>query len=880
MLNLFSIRPCLSIQPFSGMIGKALLGLMFIGAGFTGLFVSNAAAQRLPFAMEMPLEGVDSFNPAIPTPESVIGHVIGTQHTLPHQVEAYYRAVAAVSDRVAVSEHARSYEGRPLVHAIVTSPSNHARLDAIQAQHDKLSQDPSSVSDADIAGMPVVAYQAYSVHGNEASGTEAAMIYIYYLAAAQGDMIENALQNAVLIVDPMLNPDGRDRFADWVNRMRGRAGTADGQDMEHSEPWPGGRTNHYWFDLNRDWMVGQHPESVGRLDIFQSWRPQILTDHHEMGGSSTFFFQPGIPSRKHPNTPDENVRLTEAIADYHAEGLDAIGSSYFSEEGYDDYFYGKGSAYPDINGSVGILFEQASSRALRSDMPDGELHYAFTVRNQFATSLTTLNAAVGLRTRLLTYQRDFYSDSRAMAKKSKQTAWVLDLERDRTKAQYFAQLFQRHRVEFFELSSDVSVAGASVKAGNGYVIPTDQPQYRLIKSFTERTLEYQDSLFYDVSTWTLPLAFDVDLYDYKGALSGIKGAPISAVELDGGTLTGGRAQHAYLLKWDRFYAPRALYRFMEAGIPVRLTNEPFSVMVDGEKVWFDRGTVVIPLKGRDTPTQSYDSELVHRLVAEAVASDHVNFVAANTGMTPDGPELGGGSTDILRMPKIAIAAGPGTNSGQAGEAWHAISERFQLPVSVLEAGNFGSMDLSRYNTIVLPSGGYSERSTNALLAWTRSGGTLIVLAGATSWASQNGLIDVESMSVDMDSLSEGLPYHRLDEARGAQAIGGSIFEVDLDTSHPVAYGLNPKLPVFYDSSTLYEYTGSTGRLIGKMSSSPLLSGYLSNERLAQLPGAVGVIATRSGRGHVVAFTNEINHRAYWFGTQRLFFNAIFFGSSY
>ncbi len=842
--------------------------------------VRSSQAQRLPFLMDMPLEGVDSFNPAIPTPEQVIGHVIGSQHTLPYQVEAYFRAVAAVSDRIVVSEHAKSYEGRSLIHAIVTTPTNHGRIDAIRAQHDLLSEHPDQVSDADISTMPVVLYQGYSVHGNESSGTEAAVLYLYYLAAAQGKMIEEALSHSVLIVEPMLNPDGRNRFTSWVNMMRGSSGTTDSQDLEHNEPWPGGRTNHYWFDLNRDWMVGQHPESQGRLALYQSWRPQILTDHHEMGGSSTFFFQPGIPARKHPNTPMENLRLTEDIAEYHAAGLDAIGSAYFTEEGYDDYFYGKGSAYPDINGSVGILFEQASSRALRAQMPDGELHYAFTVRNQFATSLTTLQAGLAMRTRLLTYQRDFYKESRSLAQKSGQTAWILDLSRGRTKAQMLTQLLQRHRVEFYALDADVTVEGKAIKAGSGYVIPTDQPQYRLIKSFTERTLEYQDSLFYDVSTWTLPLAFDVDMGSYSGKLAGVKGVLLPEVQLDGGVLEGGRASHAYLLRWDRLFAPRALNRFLAAGLDARLANEPFSLMQNGKKVWFDRGTVIIPVNSRSTPESADTSELVHRLVAEAVAKDYVNIFAANSGLTPDGPDLGGQSTGVLQQPKIAIAAGPGANSGQAGEAWHAISERFGLTVSMVEPERLSSGDLSRYNTIVLPGGNYSEPLSTALKNWTRSGGTLIVLSGGTSWANQLGLISVDSKSVELDSLLKKLPYYLQDEARDAQAIAGSIFEMKLDTSHPVGYGLNPKLPVFYDSSTLYEYKGGTGEMIGTFGDKPLMSGYISKQKLALLPESAGVMAVRSGRGHVIAFTNEVNHRAYWLGTQRLFFNAIFFGASF
>ncbi|MDA1027889.1 MAG: M14 family metallopeptidase [Bacteroidetes bacterium] len=857
---------------------KALRVLVIVISIIAG--PGSAAAQRLPFLMDMPLEGVDSFDPTIPTPESVIGHVIGSRHTLPYQVEAYYRAVAAVSDRVVVYKHAESYEGQSLIHAIVTTPANHARLDAIRAQHDLLSEFPDQVSDADIAKMPAVLYQGYSVHGNESSGTEAAILYLYYLAAAQGEMIENALENSILIVEPMLNPDGRARFGNWVNSMRGSTGTTDSQDLEHNEPWPGGRTNHYWFDLNRDWMVAQHPESKGRINLYQTWRPQILTDHHEMGGSSTFFFQPGIPSRKHPNTPVENIRLTELIATYHAAGLDAIGSSYYTEEGFDDYFYGKGSAYPDINGSVGILFEQASSRALRAEMRDGELHYAFTVRNQFATSLTTLQAGVALRTKLLTYQRDFYKESRSMAQKSGQTAWVLDLERDRTKSQLLAQLLQRHRVAFHELKSDVSVGGKTIKAGNGYVIPVDQSQYRLIKSFTERTLEYEDSLFYDVSTWTLPLAFDVDLASYNGRLAGIQGELLGGVELDGGQLAGGQARHAYLLKWNRLFAPRALNRFLEAGLDARLSNEPFSIIQNGTKVWFDRGTVIIPVHSRSTPTSEDRSELVHRTVAQAVAEDHVQFVAVHSGITPDGPDIGGGSTSILSQPRIAIVAGPGANSGQAGEAWHAVSERFGLTVSMVDPSRLATGDLSRYNTIVLPGGNYSESTSSALTSWTKSGGTLIVLSGATSWANQNGLISVESKSSDPDSLWKELPYHLLNEARDAQAIAGSIFELKLDTSHPVGYGLNPNLPVFYDSSTLYEYKGSTGGMIGTFGDKPLLSGYISGPKLASLPESVGVIAVRSGQGRVIAFTNEVNHRAFWLGTQRLFFNAIFFGSSF
>ena len=859
-------------------MNRIIPALMFFLA--FGVVSTTAQAQQLPFAMDVPT-GVDAYDAAIPTPEEVIGHTIGMKHTVPHEVEWYYRAVAAASNRVELRVQGQTYEGRNLIHAIVTSPANHARLDEILAAQQRVADDPDSVTDEMLADMPVVVHQGYSVHGNESSGTEAAVLYLYHLAAGQGAELDEALDNAIIIIDPMFNPDGRDRFGDWVNRNRGAVATADGQDREHNEAWPGGRTNHYWFDLNRDWMVAQHPESVGRIGIFHEWRPHILTDHHEMGGNSTFFFQPGIPTRNNPNTPPINTDLTREIGTYHAAGLDEIGAAYYSEESYDDFFLGKGSAFPDVNGGIGILFEQGSSRALKSNVNDGELHYAFTVRNQFVTSLTTLEAGINMREKLLRYQRDFYSDALADARRADNTGWILSLERGRTRAQRFTQLMQRHRVQFHELTEDVMLDGKTIRAGEGYVVPAEQPQYRAIKAFTERTLVYEDSLFYDVSTWTLPLAFDVDWMMTDADIEDIAGDVIDApVMLDGGSLTGGTDGVAYLLKWNRFFAPRTVYRLQEAGVPLRLANTPFSAIVDGEKMWFDRGTVIVQLEPRTTPGQVVDHGPIHDIIRTAVAEDHVEVFMADTGLTPDGPDLGGGSTDTLEPMRIALTAGPGVSSYSTGEAWHAISERFRMPVSLVEPSDFANADLDRYSVIVMTGSGFSQAATDAIKAWTRSGGTLVVMSGATGWAVRNDLFDLESQSIDMDSIYANLSYDQLDEARGAQGIGGSIFAVNLDTTHPLAYGMPEQLAMFRQGSTVYEHNGSSTQVIGSYDDEPLLSGYLSEEKHAQLPGRAAVLATGYGGGNVIFFQERLNFRAYWHGSQRLFFNALVFGGAF
>ncbi len=353
---------------------------------------ATALAQQVPLATPMHVEGV-TYDPAVPRPDEILGYVVGTRHTEPHRVVEYFFAIARASDRVTVAEHGQTHEGRRLIHAVITSPRNHDRLESIRDANRRLSDDPAGVSPAELGAMPAIVFLGYSVHGNEASGTEAALLTLYHLAAGSGPAVDAILDSLVVVIDPMLNPDGRDRFVDWVNRNRGEVHTTDSQDREHREPWPGGRTNHYWFDLNRDWLPARQPESRARLRLFHEWRPQLMTDFHEMGSDATYFFQPGVPSRTHPNTPERNQEITREIAAYHARALDRLGQLYFTEEVFDDFYYGKGASYPDVNGAVGILFEQASSRSLESETENGPLSYAITVRNQFATSLSTLAAA-------------------------------------------------------------------------------------------------------------------------------------------------------------------------------------------------------------------------------------------------------------------------------------------------------------------------------------------------------------------------------------------------------------------------------------------------------------------------------------------------------
>ncbi|WP_245846046.1 M14 family metallopeptidase [Longibacter salinarum] len=838
---------------------------------------SLRAQPQVPLSIDTPVPGVTEYDDAIPTPQDVIGHRIGERHTRPAQVVDYFQAVADASDRVSLESHGRTYEGRRLIHAIVTSPENQGRLDEIKSANQQLSSSPASVSDSDLESMPAVVMMGYSIHGDEASGTEASILLLYHLAAGNGSAVDGVLNDAVTIIDPMFNPDGRDRFVDWVNGNRGEVATTDPQDREHNQPWPGGRTNHYWFDLNRDWLPGQHPASQGRLNVFHDWRPQVLTDYHEMGPEATYFFQPGIPSRTNPNTPERNQRLTGEIATYHADYLKRIGSLFYTRESFDDFYYGKGSTYPDINGSIGILFEQASSRSLKTETSKGVMTYAFTVRNQFLASLSTMEAVTEMKKDLLAHQRDFYANRDDVLADAEERAYVIDLTDRRSRAQSLAETLQRHRVKLYDLGESVTQDGRTYRPGDAYVVPLDQEQGRFVKAVMERTSEYPDSLFYDVSTWTLPLAFGVDYAPLDRTPD--LGSELDAVSLDGGEVVGGQSSYAYVMPWGRYYAPRAVYRLQDAGIRPRVMTDPFSVQVAGGGTRsFDRGAIVIQVQQRGVSPDS-----VHRAVADIAETDHVDIVAVAGGMTPSGPDLGSRGSEILPKPKVALITGTGGSSRysgasayDAGEVWHLLSERMHVPVSMIDVGSVENVDMDEYTTVVLAGGDYSGLPKEAMSTWVQDGGTLITLQDAAEWPIEAELVTMEKREVDVDSLVRGTSYADLQNAYGAQGIGGSIFEVELDSTHPVAYGYSDTEAVFRVGTGFYEPSKKPGVNVGTYATPARISGYISEEQAEAANGAASIEAHDVVRGNVVMFMDNPNFRAFWYGTNGLFLNAIFF----
>ncbi|MEO1653612.1 MAG: M14 metallopeptidase family protein, partial [Bacteroidota bacterium] len=531
-----------------------------------------------------------SYQENIPTPHSVLGYQIGEWHLSHDQLVMYVKAVAAASDRVTVEEIGRTYERRPQLLLTITSPPNQQHIDKIKNEHKQLSN-PAQSGSLDTQDMPVVVQLGYTVHGNEASGANASALVVYYLAAAQGKAIDDLLDKVVILLDPCFNPDGMQRFSTWVNMHKSKNLVSDPSSREYNEVFPRGRTNHYWFDLNRDWLLLQHPESRARIAKYQEWRPNILTDHHEMGSNSTFFFQPGIPSRTNPLTPAKNQELTTAIGKFHAKALDKINSLYMTKEIFDDFYYGKGSSYPDAQGSIGILFEQASSRGHYQETDQGILTFPFAIRNHFTASLSTLEAAQALRKELLDYQKDFFRNA-----PREKASYVFGSSLDPARNFHLVDILLRHEIEVRKLDQDFNPGQERFKAHQAYVVSLDQAQVRLIKGIFQTQTKFKDSLFYDVSTWTLPLAFNLPYTKVNNIPSS---EPIEAIPFPVGQLQGPPSQVGYVFNCHAYYTPRALHHLLKKGVKVRVATQEAQVSTSEGPFQMKYGAIFIPVGIQD-----------------------------------------------------------------------------------------------------------------------------------------------------------------------------------------------------------------------------------------------------------------------------------------
>lgn len=827
--------------------------------------------------------GKGAFNKDIPSPQEFLGYGIGDFHTRHDRIVAYYTELARLSDRVHIHEIGETYEQRPMIMATITSPENYNNLENIRQEHLQLI-DPESPLPG-LEEMPVIIQLGYNVHGNEPSSSEASMLAAWYLTAFEGPEVLQYLDEAVIFFEPVLNPDGRDRHTNWANMHRGFPPVADSNDREHNEVWPSGRVNHYWFDLNRDWLPLVHVESQARLNWYHKWYPNVVTDFHEMGTNSTYFFEPTKPhGSENPIIPRSNYEgLNNLMAPYFSEAMNEIGSLYFTKEVFDNSYPGYGSTYPDIQGGLGLVFEQASSRGHLQESIHGDVSFAFTIRNHLVNSLATVRAAVENREVFLRHQKEFFVSALDQAGNHYARGYVFNDQGDRNRTKAFVDLLLQHKIEVYKAGRDVQTGKRTFSEDGSYIVPAEQAQFRMVASMFDTVAKFHDSLFYDTSAWSMVHAY------------GLPTSPLGAREMRRANLgeqidstffapreyVVSESNYAYLFSWQDYNAPRILHELLKRDVIAKTAFKPLSIQSNAGSKKFGYGSILVPVAMQKMP-----AEELHSLLEQLANEHQVAIESVNAGLSSSGIDLGSRNFENIETPQPLMLIGEGVSQYEAGEIWHLLDSKLNMPLTKVDILDFGRVDLNRYNELIMVHGNYrllQEQDVQRIKNWIKQGGTLIAQKSAVIWAIDNDLIKEERIARKDTASTKGDAAVRHDfvsaEAReGAQIIGGSMYRVDLDITHPLGFGYSDRDLVVYRNSNIFlKPPKNPYSAVAVYKEDPLVSGYVSKENLEKLEGTSSISVSKLGSGRVISFVDNPNFRGTWYGTNKLFFNALFFG---
>ncbi len=867
--------------------------------GRAGTWLAVLLATELTATAVRPSSGVVA-------PAEFLGYEPGKQFTRHERLVTYFDRVAGASDRVQVRVYGRTFESRRLLVAFVGSEANIRKLDEL-AEGWRTLASPEATSETEAEGLalklPALVWLSFNVHGNEPSPSETALELLYWLATAENDTARLIRENVVVAIDPCLNPDGRERYVEWFRSVVGKHPNPDPNSAEHVEPWPGGRLNHYYFDLNRDWVWQTQRETRQRVAVFLAYRPQVHVDFHEMGYNETYFFFPA--------TKPANVFLPRTTLDWamrfgrgNAAFFDARGWEYYTRENFDLFYPGYGDTYPSLQGAVGMTYEQAGhSRAgLVVRRSDGTL---LTLRQRidhhFTAAVATLWTAARERQRLLLDTYRFWRS--ALTRAFPASAYVLlpGLEPDRVAE--LADLLLRQGVRVgratkpFRVREGFDYLGQRVRDCNvpagAIVVPVHQPEARLVATLMEPEVAMPDTFFYDITAWCLPLAFGV---------RGIRARKCKGLELrwlseapwpKGHVEAHGQRTFAYLVPWAQDGAPRLLYELLAKGARVRVARKPFV----NSGIRCCRGTLVVPA----TQPESFRSDTsLAELVAAWSRRLRLHVHAVPTGLSEEGPDLGSDAMPLLRLPKIGVLTGSPASATCYGSIWFLLDHELGIPFAALPVQRFRLVDLSRYDVLVFPddyAGGrrWKAKLDSTALArlrdWIDAGGVFVGIKGGAALATQEvgKLCQVHLLREKKPGKNakkgeaNEKPREQLlhtveqrEHERRLQRVPGSILRALVDTTHVLAFGYGGELMTLKTSGLLFART-TRGDNVVVYPEKARVSGYLSTKALKKTAGTPYLLVERRGRGRVVLFVDDPNFRLFWRGLTRLFLNALFFG---
>jgi hypothetical protein len=857
------------------------------------------------------------YDPAIPTIKQVLGHDHGEVITPPEGVAQYLQALQkAAPTKSRLIQYATSWEGRPLWLFVIGSPDRIARLDQLKADIQRFAdprRTPAAEGDRLARGLPVVVWLIHGVHGNEISSADAALVEAYHLLASQGDAgVDLVLRDALVLIDPMQNPDGRARFI--ATNSLGRAMHADPvpYSAEHDEPWPGGRSNHYLFDMNRDWFAQSQPETRGRITIGLEFQPQITVDLHEQGGDNAYYFSPPAEAIN-PHVTRNQIAGWELLGRANAARFDERGWAYYIREVYDAFYPGYGDSWPTFQGSIGNTYEQASARGLAFARSDGDtLTYRDGVMHHFNAAIVTAITAARNREMLMRNYLEYRRSAIAEGEKGPIREYVIVPGQDGSRADLLARNLATQGIEVRRAEEPIKMAARTIPAG-AYIVSNAQPTARLIRNLldpkTEQSAEFikrqeerrkmrLNDQIYDITAWNLPMLFDVELVTSPAAIAVKTSAVPSQYDAPFPVRPLAASKVGYLMPWGS--AAVALSAdAMRQGIRIRSVGGAFTH--NGRR--YPLGTAFI--RNTENP-----ADLTTRLAALAVKHG-AELVPIDSTWVDEGTSLGSNDVAALKTPKILLAWDAPTQSLSAGWTRYTLERRFGAAVTAVRTGSLGRANFNDYEVIVLPSGNYAgqinEGVLNRIKDWLRAGGTLITLAEASRWAtgSSVGLLDTTTLLKDgrpdtppptgsgsggsggSASPKPGEPFDydkaiQPDRERPASQ-PGAILRVTIDTNHWLSAGQDAETQAMIEGNRVFAPIKlNSGRNVGVYATKDKLiaSGLIWPDAQDILVQKAFLMHQPFGQGHVIAFAEEPNYRAFTEGTMLLFMNAVLLGPGY
>lgn len=876
--------------------------LLFVAAGFGA---AQETARRDDPQWLLPVPELEA-DPKVPTLKEVVGFTWGEDIISHAETERYLFALEkAAPERTRLETYGKSYQGRALRTLTITSPENLKRLEEIRADNLKLASGRLSPAEAEAlaARAPAVVWLAYSVHGDETSPTDAALLTAYHLLADRRPETKRLLDDLVVIVDPLQNPDGRQRFIDFHRENRGAFVQVEPFASDRAQRWPGGRTNHYAFDMNRDWFLHTQQETRGRVAAFLRWKPQIFVDAHEMGADTSYFFDPP----KDPFNPLVAPRQKNwylRLGKNHAARFDQLGFTYFTKDVFDAFGPQYGSTWPTLHGSLGILWEQAGVRGKTVRREDRTLlHFRDGVRHHYVSGLATLTSALQYRRELLLDFHRNAQDALRLAEEGPVAGYVLLPGDNPTRAASLAAVLRRNGIEVHRTAREASVEAAAfldgktdkrlVPAGSWYV-PVGQPAGRLVRTlldkhtdmgeaFVKRQLERARNRLpdeiYDITSWSLPLAFGVDCLVAKrpldlpreGALTGLPAPP-----------EPGKAKVAYLVPGGDDAAPLALARWLRAGLRVHVADQPFRL----QGVHYPRGSLVLRV--------AENRDKVHTEVAQAAAVLGVAVHPTDTTFVEEGASLGGPDIVWVKPPRVLLVVDRPT-AQSAGHLWYLFDQVWKYPTTRVAGRLLGKVDLKDFDVLILPDGNYaspeapSEAVLGRIRTWVKDGGTLIVEKGAAAWATGEKVKLLSTRVARKPAAKEEAKKDKEAEGEKYLPVPGIFVRGNLYADHWLTFGLDREPILPFSGNVLLEPLKETdGRNLITFAADPapprkgmkqgsMVSGFCWPETLEALPGKAYLVHQPLGEGHVVGFADAPGNRAWYPAAQRLYLNAWLFG---